>query len=70
MSYFFQVLRKLAKEHGLTNEKQEKMAMYIKDLVKVLQTNLTTTKKRYTHSRHRIQIALFHHLAGFFRNRP
>ena len=36
--------------------------MYIEDLVEVLQTNLTTTKKRYSHGRHRIQIALFHHL--------
>jgi hypothetical protein len=36
MLYFFQVLRKLAKEHGLTNKKQEKTAMYIEDLVKVL----------------------------------
>ena len=36
--------------------------MYIEDLVEVLQTNLTTTKKRYSHGRHRIQIALFYHL--------
>ena len=44
--------------------------MYIEDLVEVLQTNLTTTKKQYTHGWHRIQIALFHHLAGFSGNRP
>jgi hypothetical protein len=34
------------------------------------QTNLTTTKKRYTHGRHRIQLALFHHLAAFSGNLP
>jgi hypothetical protein len=36
----------------------------------ILQTNLTTTKKRYTHGRHRITIALFLQLAGFSGNRP
>jgi len=65
----FQVLRKLAKKHGLTKEKREKTAMYIEDLAGVLQTNLTTTKK-YTHGRHRIQLALFHHLAAFSGNQP
>ena len=35
--------------------------MYIKDLVEVLQTNLTTTKKQYTYSWYYIQIALFYH---------
>jgi hypothetical protein len=67
---FFQILRKLAKKHGLTKEKREKTAMYVEDLAGVLQTNLTTTKKRYTHGRHRIQLALFHHLAAFSGNRP
>ncbi|CAG8982679.1 hypothetical protein HYALB_00000958 [Hymenoscyphus albidus] len=64
------VLRKLVKEHGLTTEKREKTAMYIEDLAGVLQTNLTTTRKKYTHGRHRIQLALFHHLAAFSGNRP
>jgi hypothetical protein len=49
-----QVLRKLAKKHGPMKEKREKTAMYVEDLAGVLQTNLTTTKKRYTHRRHRI----------------
>ena len=49
---FFQVLRKLAKKHGLTKEKREKTAMYVEDLVGVLQTNLTTTKQRHTHGWH------------------
>ena len=44
--------------------------MYVEDLVEVLQTNLTTTKKRYSHGRHCIQVALFYQLAGFSRNRP
>jgi hypothetical protein len=44
--------------------------MYVEDLVGILQTNLITTKKKYGHGRHRIQIALFHHLAGFSANRP
>ncbi|KAI9764678.1 MAG: hypothetical protein M1839_005790 [Geoglossum umbratile] len=44
--------------------------MYVEDLVEYLQTNLTTTKRRYTHGRHRIQLALFCQLAGFSGNRP
>ena len=38
--------------------------------IKIGQIPLTTTKKRYPHGRHRMQIALFHHLAGFSANRP
>ncbi|KAI9781056.1 MAG: hypothetical protein M1839_006331 [Geoglossum umbratile] len=41
--------------------------MYIENLVEYLQTNLTTTKKRYTHEHH-IQLALFCQLAGFSGN--
>jgi hypothetical protein len=44
--------------------------MYVEDLVKVQQTNLITTKKKYSHGRHRIQIAFFLLLAGFSANRP
>jgi hypothetical protein len=36
----------------------------------IIQTNLTITKKKYTYSRHRIQLALFLQLAGFSRNWP
>ncbi|KAI9769856.1 MAG: hypothetical protein M1840_003850 [Geoglossum simile] len=64
------ILRKLVKKHKLTKGKREKTAMYVEDLVEYLQINLTTTKKRYTHSRHRIQLALFCQLAGFSGNRP
>ncbi|KAI9763719.1 MAG: hypothetical protein M1839_006317 [Geoglossum umbratile] len=64
------ILRKLVKKHKLTKGKREKTAMYVEDLVEYLQTNLTTMKKRYTHGRHRIQLALFCQLAGFSGNRP
>jgi len=64
------VLRKLVKKHKLSNQKREKAAMYVEDLVEVLQTNLITTKKKYSHGRHRIQVALFLHLAGFSASRP
>jgi hypothetical protein len=46
------------------------MAIDVEDLVGILHTNLTTTKKRYDHGRQRIQVALYHHLAGFSANRP
>jgi Protein of unknown function (DUF3435) len=46
------------------------MAVVVEDLMGILQTNLTTTKKKYRHGRHRIQLTLFHHLAGFSANRP
>jgi len=36
----------------------------------IIQTNLTTTKKKYTHGRHYIQLALFLQLAGFSGNWP
>jgi Protein of unknown function (DUF3435) len=44
--------------------------MYIEDLTGVLQTNLTTTKQRYTHGRQRIQSSLFFQLGIFSANRP
>jgi hypothetical protein len=44
--------------------------MYIEDLVGVLQTNLTTTKQRYTHGRHRIELSLFGQLGIFSGSRP
>lgn len=65
-----QVLRKLAKRYRLTTKKREKTATYVEDLAEYLQTTLTTTKKRFTHGRQRIQLALFCQLAGFSGNRP
>ena len=44
--------------------------MYAEDLLELLQTNLTTTEKRYTHGRHRIQLILWCHGAFFTANRP
>ena len=44
--------------------------MYIEDLAGVLQTNLTTTKQRYTHGRHRIETSLFSQLGIISGNRP
>jgi hypothetical protein len=64
------MLRKLAKKHSLSNEKREKTVIYVEDLVEIEQTNLTTTKKKYSHCRHWIQVALFLQLAGFSANRP
>jgi hypothetical protein len=46
------------------------MAMYIEDLAGVLQTNLTTTKLRYTHGRHCIEMSLYSQLGIFSGNRP
>jgi hypothetical protein len=65
-----QVLRKLAKKYRLSTKKRDNVAMYIEDLAGVLQTNLTTTKQRYTHGRQRIQLSLFCQLAIFSANRP
>lgn len=58
------------KKHKLTKKKREKTAMYVEDLAEYLQGNITTTKKRFTHGRHRIQLTLFCQLAGFSGNRP
>ena len=52
--YSSQVLRKLAKKHRLSTKKREKTAMYVEDLAEYLQTNLTTTKKRFTHDQQRL----------------
>jgi len=59
MKHLLQVLKKLAKKYRLSTKKRDNVAMYIEDLAGVLQTNLTTTKQRYTHGRHRIEISLF-----------
>jgi hypothetical protein len=44
--------------------------MYMEDIKEVLRTNLTTTEKRYSLSRIRMEIQLFFQLAGFFATRP
>jgi hypothetical protein len=48
------MLRKLAKKHGLSNKKQKKTVIYVKNLIKIKQTNLIITKKKYLHSWHQI----------------
>jgi hypothetical protein len=53
------MLRKLAKKHKLTKKKRKKTAIYVKDLAEYLQGNLTMTKKRFTHGRHRVQLTIF-----------
>ncbi|KAF8855964.1 C2H2 finger domain protein [Acephala macrosclerotiorum] len=68
--HMHRVLRKLAKKYRLSTKKRDNVAMYIEDLAGVLQTNLTTTKQRYTHGRQRIQTSLFCQLAIFSANRP
>lgn len=70
MKHLLQALRKLAKKYRLSTKKRDNVAMYIEDLAGVLQTNLTTTKQRYTHGRHRIAMSLFCQLAIFSANRP
>jgi hypothetical protein len=64
------MLQKLSKKRSLSRQKREKGVIYVEDLAVIMQTNLTTTKKKYTHGRHRIQLALFLQLAGFSGNRP
>ncbi|ORX95381.1 hypothetical protein BCR34DRAFT_607969 [Clohesyomyces aquaticus] len=64
------VLRKLAKKHGLKKIGRDKACMYIEDQTLVLQTNLETTEKRYSHGRYRIQAHLYLQLGGFTANRP
>jgi hypothetical protein len=45
------MLRKLSKTCGLSRQKREKGVIYVEDLAVIMQTNLTTTKKKYTHGR-------------------
>ncbi|KAF2875770.1 hypothetical protein BDV95DRAFT_626203 [Massariosphaeria phaeospora] len=64
------VLRTLAKEYGLLKIGRDKACMYVEDLTQVLETNLRTTEKRYSHGRHRILAQLYLQLGGFTANRP
>ncbi|KAF2802862.1 uncharacterized protein BDZ99DRAFT_491913 [Mytilinidion resinicola] len=65
-----EVLRRLAKKHSLKKIGRDKACMYVEDQTLVLQTNLATTEKRYTHGRYRIQAQLYLQLGGFTANRP
>lgn len=44
--------------------------MDVEDLTKVVETTVSTTKKKLGHGRHRIELALFLQLAGRTTNRP
>lgn len=44
--------------------------MDVEDLTKVVETTVSTTKKKFGHGRHCIELALFLQLAGLTTNRP
>ncbi|OXV12165.1 hypothetical protein Egran_00074 [Elaphomyces granulatus] len=44
--------------------------MDVEDLAKVVETTISTTEKKFGHSRHRIELGLFLKLAGLTTNRP
>ncbi|KAF1935665.1 hypothetical protein EJ02DRAFT_484092 [Clathrospora elynae] len=50
--------------------KMNRSMQKVKDLARVLQMNLVTTKKRYPHRRYRIQAQLYLQLGGFTANWP
>lgn len=64
------MIPKLAKLHKLKKGGRQKSVVYLDDLVKVVETTLTTTKKKFGHGRQRILLCLFFQLAGFSANRP
>ncbi|KAI2959645.1 hypothetical protein CBS147352_10781 [Aspergillus niger] len=64
------VIRRLAKRHKLSTKGRDKPPMDVEDLAKVVETTVSTTKKKFGHGRHRIELALFLQLAGLTTNRP
>ncbi|KAH2496255.1 hypothetical protein KXV76_005809 [Aspergillus fumigatus] len=64
------VIRRLAKKHKLSSKGCDKPPMDVKDLTKVVETTVSTTKKKLGHGRHHIKLALFLQLAGQTTNRP
>ncbi|EGC46846.1 C2H2 finger domain-containing protein [Histoplasma capsulatum var. duboisii H88] len=64
------VIPKLAKQYHLKKGRRKKSVVYLDDLVKVVETTVTTTKKKFGHGRQRILLCLFFQLAGFSANRP
>jgi hypothetical protein len=64
------VIRRLAKKHKLSSKGRDKPPMDVEDLTKVVETTVSTTKKKFGHGRHRIELALFLQLAGLTTNRP
>ncbi|KAL4891366.1 hypothetical protein BDV59DRAFT_203545 [Aspergillus ambiguus] len=64
------VIRRLATKHKLSSKGRDKPPMDVEDLTKVVETTVSTTKKKFGHGRHRIELALFLQLAGLTTNRP
>ncbi|KAJ5627605.1 hypothetical protein N7490_009833 [Penicillium lividum] len=64
------VIRRLAKKYKLSIKGREKPPMDVEDLAKVVETTVSTTKKKFGHGRHRIELGLFLQLAGLTTNRP
>ncbi|PGG95045.1 hypothetical protein AJ79_10301 [Helicocarpus griseus UAMH5409] len=64
------VIPKLAKLYHLKKGHRKKSVVYLDDLINVVETTLTTTKKKFGHGRQRILLCLFFQLAGFSANRP
>ncbi|KAJ5982545.1 hypothetical protein N7451_012645 [Penicillium sp. IBT 35674x] len=64
------VIRRLAKKYKLSIKGREKPPMDVEGLAKVVETTVSTTKKKFGHDRHRIELGLFLQLAGLTTNRP
>ncbi|KAH2023468.1 hypothetical protein KXV65_000697, partial [Aspergillus fumigatus] len=64
------VIRQLAKKHKLSLKGRDKPSMDVEDLAKVVETTISTTKKKFSHGRHRIELGLFLQLAGLTTNCP
>ncbi|CAG8076758.1 unnamed protein product [Penicillium salamii] len=64
------VIRRLAKKYKLSIKGRDKPPMDVEDLAKVVETTVSTTKKKFGHGRHRIELGLFLQLAGLTTNRP
>lgn len=58
------------KKYRLSNKPRPKTTVYLDDLIRVVETTVTTTKKKFGHGRLRISLILYFQLAGFSANRP
>ncbi|KAJ6166764.1 hypothetical protein N7470_002211 [Penicillium chermesinum] len=61
---------KITKQMNGQMRRRDKPAMDVEDLTKVVETTVSTTKKKFGHGRHRIELALFLQFAGLTTNRP
>ncbi|OJD22957.1 hypothetical protein ACJ73_05688 [Blastomyces percursus] len=60
----------LVKKYRLSNKPRPKTTIYLDDLIRVVETTVTTTKKKFGHGRLRISLILYFQLAGFSANQP